>query len=116
MILIATSDMFFIAKIESVAKIVDARIHFVKSVDELIAKSKIEAVTKIILDLESKDVNAIEAIERIRTDSRLSGIPVIGYLSHVEMEDLGAAAREAGCTSVLAKSQFSSSLPEILKA
>jgi CheY-like chemotaxis protein len=115
MILIATTDMFFIAKIESVANIVGARVHFVKSTDELLAKAKIEAVSKIIIDLGSKDFDPIEAIERIRTDPGLAPARVIGYLSHTEMGELGAAARGAGCDVVLPKSAFSENLPEILR-
>ncbi|HLL39636.1 MAG TPA: hypothetical protein VK357_08200, partial [Rubrobacteraceae bacterium] len=41
------------------------------------------------------------------------GIPVIGFLSHVQ-KDLAVAARESGCDRVMARSAFTKDLPEIL--
>jgi hypothetical protein len=42
------------------------------------------------------------------------GISLLGYLSHVQGE-LKLKAQEAGCDTVLPRSAFSQSLPQILK-
>lgn len=115
-ILVATADLFFVARIDSVANIVGASICRVSSLDELMAKLKIESVSKIIIDLEFKELNPVEAIALIKADKSLAGIPVIGYLSHAEMAEIGSAAKSAGCDFVMAKSAFSEKLPELLKA
>jgi len=114
-VLVATNDMFFIAKIEATAKIVEASVDFVKTLDELMAKLKLQPIAKVILDLGFVELNPVEAIEKIRTDPGLANVKIIGYLSHVEMGELGLDAKNAGCDIVMPKSAFSEHLHEILK-
>ena len=47
-------------------------------------------------------------------DAKAKGIPVIAFLSHVQT-DLAAAAREAGCDILLARSAFVRELPQLME-
>jgi hypothetical protein len=51
----------------------------------------------------------------LKQDPALAGIPIVGFVSHVEGA-LVAEARAAGFDRVMARSAFFSSLPELLTA
>ncbi len=67
----------------------------------------------IVLDLDCGAAQPMEAIAELKRSPDRSGIPIIGYVSHVRA-DLIAAARDAGCDKILARSAFVQNLPEIL--
>jgi hypothetical protein len=53
-------------------------------------------------------------VGKLKADPETKGISVLGYLSHVQGE-LKLKAQEAGCDTVVPRSAFSQSLPQILK-
>ncbi|HEY6051741.1 MAG TPA: hypothetical protein VIZ58_10860, partial [Thermoanaerobaculia bacterium] len=56
---------------------------------------------------------ALGAVEKLRQSAETRALPVIGFLSHVD-RDLAHRAEAAGVTRVLARSQFSENLPDLL--
>ena len=67
------------------------------------------------VDVEVRDAGHLENLIRaLKADPKLSGIDVVGYVSHVQGE-LKQQAQQAGCNMVLARSAFSQNLPQILK-
>ena len=57
----------------------------------------------------------IETIAAIKQDPALAATRTLGFVSHVQ-SDVIAAARQAGCDEVLARSAFTEKLPAILSA
>jgi CheY-like chemotaxis protein len=114
MILSAVDDMFFSSKIESAAGLVGVRVVQVLDAGQLEKRLADQAPRMIILDLNSRACAPLDVIRRIKADPRLSRVPIIGFLSHVQHE-LARQAREAGCDEVMPRSVFSKNLPEILK-
>ena len=55
-----------------------------------------------------------EPVAAMHADPALSGIPTIGYVSHVDTDTINAA-RQAGMTEVLPRSAFTAQLADILK-
>lgn len=107
-----TKDIFFAAKIESVAKLVGSQVVIVDSLEKLAVN--LTGVRKIILDLEMPDLNVEEIVQKINA---FGSKPImVGYLSHIKMETLGAAAKQVGCDYVVPRSEFSKHLAEILKS
>ena len=49
----------------------------------------------------------------MKSDAALASIPTVGYVSHVHV-DMINAARAAGVDDVLARSAFTTRLPELL--
>ncbi len=113
-VLAVVDDLFFATKIETVARQVDAMVAFARDEDQLTLLIENEIPGLIIIDLNCRSLVPIEAIRRLKSDVRLAAVPVIGFFSHVQVE-LERAAREAGCDRILARSAFSSKLPEILR-
>ncbi|MCC7498700.1 MAG: response regulator [Bryobacterales bacterium] len=112
-ILAAVDDLFFSVKIGDTAKRAGMSVEFVKSDKDLLDKAK-EKPTLIIVDLNFAAVQPIKVIGKLKANTETKPISLIGFLSHIQAE-LKQKAIEAGCNMVLAKSAFSSNLPQILK-
>jgi CheY-like chemotaxis protein len=111
-ILVIMSDLFFSAKINDAAKRLGTGIAVVQ--DGALAMAKIQAIPPmVILDLNCAAVDPIELILQIKANPSTRGIPVVGFVSHVQTE-LRQKAAEAGCDVVVPRSVFAQDLPEIL--
>jgi DNA-binding NarL/FixJ family response regulator len=113
-VLVAVDDLFFLAKIEAVAKQAGIGIVEARSARSLEERLREAPPRLVILDLNSAACAPLEAIRGIKSDPRLAGTRVVGFLSHVQA-DLGRAAEAAGCDLVLPRSVFSARLADILK-
>ena len=112
-ILAVLEDLLFTVKINDVAKRNGLDVEFVKSERDAIDKAKTNPLL-IILDLNSRAVDALKLIGELKSDDSTRKISVIGYVSHVQGE-LKQKAHEAGCDIVMARSAFSQNLPVLLK-
>ncbi len=68
----------------------------------------------MILDLNCGAIDPLRLIGALKGDESTRGVPLVGYVSHVQGE-LKQQAQQAGCDTVLARSAFSQNLPQILK-
>ncbi len=113
LVISAVDDLFFLSKIESVAKALGISVARASNENQLEKLLVGELPKMIILDLNGRGLAPLGAIRRIKADTRLSNIRLIGFLSHVHHE-LAQEAREAGCDQVMPRSAFSAHLPKIL--
>jgi CheY-like chemotaxis protein len=112
-IIVAVDDMFFAAKILGAAQQAGRQVERVTSREQLAQAAAIAPVSLIIIDLNSQQLQALEMIETFKADPLLATIPLLGFLSHVQLE-LKRRAEELGCDFVMARSAFSQTLAEIL--
>ena len=68
----------------------------------------------MILDLNCATVDSLHVIRSLKARDGLRGIPLVGFLSHVQTERRQEAL-EAGCDTVLPRSAFAQQLTEILR-
>jgi PleD family two-component response regulator len=113
-ILAVLDDLFFSSKIREAAKTLDVDLEFVKNPDGFKEKILSEKPSLIIFDLNSRAGSPLEIIKGIKSSSELKQIPLIGFLSHVQIE-LRNEADRAGCDLVIPRSKFSKDLREILR-
>ncbi|MGB7293608.1 MAG: response regulator [Thermodesulfobacteriota bacterium] len=113
-ILAVLDDLFFSSKIREAANTLDIDLEFVKKPDGFSEKISSEKPSLIIFDLNSRAGSPLEIIRSIKSSSELKKIPVIGFLSHVQIE-LKKEADRAGCDLVIPRSRFSKDLREILR-
>ena len=113
LVIAGIEDIFFSAKIEPVARETGVELRVALDAAQLQTALDERLPALIILDLNSKTCGPLDAIRRIKADRRLSSVPLVGFLSHVQAE-LEAAAREAGCDHVMPRSAFSKNLAKIL--
>ncbi len=104
------SDLMFTVKIQEAAKRAGVDIVFVKSqMDALRLAREKPALTLMILDLNDVGSEPLQLIAELKGREETRGIPLMGYVSHVQA-DLRRAAQEAGCDVVVARSAFLQSL------
>src|SRR5262249_52941578 len=91
---------------------VNQPVSLVRNLNDLSAALDHGGVSQVLIDMNATGLNASAAIGAAKE----AGVPrVVAFLSHVQTE-LADAARSAGATEVLARSEFSRRLPEILSS
>lgn len=113
-ILAVVEDLLFTVKISDAAKRSGLEVEFLKSARDVLDKAKQEKPLLVILDLNFNGVKPLELISKLKGDTELKQISLIGYLSHVQGE-LKQQAHDAGANIVMARSAFSQNLQQILK-
>jgi len=106
-------DLMFTVKINEAAKRLGFQIVFVKTETDVYEQAK-QHPSLIILDLNCTAVPMLKVAQKLKSDPAYKGISVIAYLSHVKV-DLKQEAQNAGLDMVMARSAFSTNLPQILK-
>jgi CheY-like chemotaxis protein len=109
--LLVSRDLFFVSKVTGTASSLGVNIQVAAEAKEAAQLASTEPFQCIFVDLADAglDVSAFFAnLEPGRS------VPVIAFGSHVATARL-QAARDAGCTEVMPRSRFSSSLPELLQ-
>jgi PleD family two-component response regulator len=109
----AVEDLLFRSKISETADRLGIEALFPRNPRKLVAEAQGAPPDLLILDLNSARFEPLELLEQLKGDDTLRGVPVVGFLSHVQ-RDLAIAARESGCDRVMARSAFTRDLPEIL--
>lgn len=115
-IYVFVDDLFFLAKIQEVARKLNIKVEFVKTDKDLLERVEQNGDQKpslIIIDLNNNSIKPIALITKLKSKLK-KGTNVIGFLSHVQ-GDLKMKAQEAGCDMVLPRSAFSQNLPQLLR-
>lgn len=113
-ILAVVDDLFFIVKINDAAKRCGLSCEFLKSAQEVLDRVRQEPPLLIIVDLNARSLKPVDLIARLRAEEAQKKVSIIAFVSHVEA-DLKNRAQSAGASMVLARSAFSTNLPQILK-
>ena len=107
MTLLLTQDYFFWSKVESTARSLAVLAVLAKDMAEAEKAIATHDVARVLIDLRHPDyLPLIQLCAQKKIHS-------LGFVSHMDSETI-AAARAAGCTTVIPKSQFSAQLAKIL--
>ncbi len=109
----AVEDLLFRSKISETANTLGVEALFPRSPKKLLEKVHESPPDLLVLDLNSARFEPLQLLLELKSDEASRGVPVVGFLSHVQ-KDLALAARESGCDRVVARSAFTRDLPEIL--
>ena len=112
-IIVAVDDMFFAAKIIAAAEHCGKPIERLKSLADIQQSVRNHPPSLVLIDLNATKFDALEIIQWFKGQSPCAEVPIIGFLSHIQV-DLKRRAEEAGCNLVLPRSAFSQKLTEIL--
>lgn len=106
-------DLMFTVKILEAAKQAGFEAVFVKTKEDALRRAA-EHPALIILDLNCAATQPLEIAAELKSRPEFKGISVIAYLSHVQV-DLKQQAQKTGIDMVMARSAFSTNLPQILR-
>ena len=113
MILALVDDLMFRSKIKSTATQVGAGVRFVGSRDAALTAMRTEPPALVILDLNNPRTDPLGTVTAMKHDDVLAQIRVVGYVSHVDVNTIDEA-RAAGVDEILARSAFTTKLPDLL--
>jgi hypothetical protein len=110
-------DLFFQAKIQETAKKLGVKVEFVKgekeTVSRIIDSPEAEKPTLVVFDLNNLSAKPMTLIPKFKTKFK-KATSIVGFLNHLQ-GDLKMKAIEAGCDTVMPRSAFSQSLPNLLR-
>ena len=111
-------DLFFLAKIQETARKLGVKVEFVKGSDKdivmrLTDASENERPRLLVFDLNNANAKPMTLIPKFKAKFK-KATSIIGFLSHLQ-GDLKMKATEAGCDTVMPRSAFSQSLPNLLR-
>jgi len=110
-------DLFFLAKIQEASRKLGVKVEFVKGDKDVLARitdsSEAERPALLVFDLNNAAAKPLTLIPKLKAKLKKS-VSIIGFLSHLQ-GDLKMKATEAGCDSVMPRSAFSQSLPNLLR-
>jgi hypothetical protein len=110
-------DLFFQAKIQETAKKLGVKVEFVKGEKETISRiidtPEAEKPKLVVFDLNNLNAKPMTLIPKFKTKFK-KATSIIGFLNHLQ-GDLKMKAVEAGCDTVMPRSAFSQSLPNLLR-
>ena len=111
-------DLFFLAKIQETARKLGVKVEFVKGSDkEAVARitdaPDSEKPALLVFDLNNLNAKPMTLIPKLKNKYKKT-VSIIGFLSHLQ-GDLKLKAIEAGCDTVMPRSAFSQSLPNLLR-
>ncbi|MGA3160056.1 MAG: response regulator [Terracidiphilus sp.] len=112
-------DMFFLAKIQETARKLGIKVEYVKGNDKdaLVARlaelPEAERPRLLVFDLNNLNAKPLTLIPKFKAKLK-KATSIVGFLNHLQGE-LKAKALEAGCDTVMPRSAFSQSLPNLLR-
>jgi len=110
-------DLFFQAKIQETSRKLGIKVEFVKGDKEAVARlldaPEDAKPTLLVFDLNNLNAKPLALIPKLKTKFK-KATSIIGFLNHLQ-GDLKAKAVEAGCDTVMPRSAFSQSLPNLLR-
>jgi hypothetical protein len=110
-------DLFFQAKIIETSKKLGVKVEFIKGDKESIARltevAEADRPALVVVDLNNLNAKPLTLIPKIKTKLK-KATSIVGFLNHLQ-GDLKMKAIEAGCDTVMPRSAFSQTLPNLLR-
>jgi hypothetical protein len=110
-------DLFFQAKINETSRKLGVKVEFLKGDKETIARlteaPEAERPTLLVFDLNNVGAKPMTLIPKFKAKLK-KATSIVGFLNHLQ-GDLKLKAIEAGCDTVMPRSAFSQSLPNLLR-
>lgn len=110
-------DLFFQAKINETSRKLGVKVEFVKGDKEVITKiidsPDEQKPTLMVFDLNNLNAKPMSLIPKFKAKFK-KATSIVGFLNHLQ-GDLKIKAIEAGCDTVMPRSAFSQSLPNLLR-
>lgn len=112
-IVVADDDLLFSARIASALETLGYHPIVVRTLDAF-ADALAKAPAAAILNLASRQFDAIDAIRRAKAAAAVRGIPLLGFCGHADIPRQ-TAARTVGCDVVASNGEVAGNLSRLLR-
>ena len=110
MLVYVVRDLLFVSKIREAAEAAGVAVQGVRDVETLPAAAR--AAKLVVLDLALPQ--STRALELLAADPATADVPSVGFVGH-ERLDVMETAKALGCRQVMAKGEFATKLPALLR-
>jgi PleD family two-component response regulator len=105
-VLVAVTDIFFYTKVRDALLPNGYHLERARSQDDLVLKISTIRPAAVILNMNDETLNAFHALETLRADPRLRGLPILAFANHEEV-DTWNRAKSMGVTKIVSRNEFS---------
>lgn len=105
-VLVAVTDIFFYTKVRDALLPNGYILERARSQDDIAIKASAAHPAAVILNMNDETLNAFQALETLRTDPQLQGLPILAFANHEEVETWNRA-KSMGVTKIVSRNEFS---------
>ena len=113
-VLIAVSDVFFYTKIRDALLPQGYALERVRTQEEIPAKAESLQPCAMILNMNDEKLDALQALECLKTQERFKTLPVLAFANHEEV-DTWKRAKELGVTKIVSRNEFSARTRDLVQ-
>ncbi len=112
-ILVGVTDIFFYTKVRDVLMAKGYKIERARTQQDIAEKASATNPSAFILNMNDEKLDAVQALETLKTDAGMKTIPILAFANHEEV-DTFHQARALGVTRIVSRNEFSSRLNELV--
>jgi PleD family two-component response regulator len=113
-ILVGVTDIFFYTKIRDAMISKGYKIERARTQQDIADKASATSPSAVILNLNDETLDAFQALETLKADTRLKSLPILAFANHEEVDTFNRA-RALGVTKIVSRNEFSARLRDLLE-
>lgn len=113
-VLVAVTDIFFYTKVRDALLPNGYHLERARSQDDIALKLSTMHPAAVILNMNDETLNAFQALEMLRSDPQLQGLPILAFANHEEV-DTWNRAKSMGVTKIVSRNEFSARTRDLVE-
>jgi len=113
-ILVGVTDIFFYTKVRDAMISKGYKIERARTQQDIADKALATSPSAVILNLNDETLDAFQALETLKVDTRLKSLPILAFANHEEVDTFNRA-RALGVTKIVSRNEFSARLKDLLE-
>lgn len=113
-ILVGVTDIFFYTKVRDALLSKGYRIERARTQQDIAEKASATSPAAVILNMNDETLNAFQALETLKADTRLKTFPILAFANHEEVDTFNRA-RALGVTKIVSRNEFSARLKDLIE-
>ena len=113
-ILVGVTDIFFYTKVRDALMSKGYKIERARTQQDIADKASATSPAAVILNMNDETLNAFQALETLKADTRLKTLPTLAFANHEEVDTFNRA-RALGVTKIVSRNEFSTRLKDLIE-
>ena len=113
-ILVGVTDIFFYTKVRDAMISKGYKIERARTQQDIADKASATSPSAVILNMNDETLDAFQALETLKADTRLKTLPILAFANHEEV-DTFSRARALGVTKIVSRNEFSARLKDLVE-
>jgi len=113
-ILVGVTDIFFYTKVRDAMMSKGYKIERARTQQDIGDKVSTVHPSAVILNMNDETLNAFQALETLKADTRSKTLPILAFANHEEVDTFNRA-RALGVTKIVSRNEFSARLKDLVE-